>query len=34
MQEALETQAPSLGGEDTLQEGMATHTSNLAWRIT
>ena len=23
----------SLGGEDTLEEGMATHSSILAWRI-
>ena len=26
-------QAPSLGREDTLEEGMATHSSTLAWRI-
>ena len=26
-------QAPSLGGEDPLEEGMATHSSILAWRI-
>ena len=24
---------PSLGGDDPLQEGMATHSSILAWRI-
>ena len=24
---------PSLGGEDPLEEGMATHSSTLAWRI-
>ena len=28
-----ETQVPSLGGEDTLEKGMATHCSILAWRI-
>ena len=32
MQETLETQVPSLGLED-LEEGMATHSSILAWRI-
>ena len=26
-------QVPSLGGEDSLEEGMATHSSILAWRI-
>ena len=26
-------QVPSLGWEDPLQEGMATHSSILAWRI-
>ena len=26
-------QVPSLGGEDSLEEGMATHSSMLAWRI-
>ena len=26
-------QAPSLGQEDTLEEGMATHFSTPAWRI-
>ena len=24
---------PSLGGEDPMEEGMATHSSLLAWRI-
>ena len=28
-----ETWVPSLGWEDTLEEGMATHSSILAWRI-
>ena len=28
-----ETCVPSLGGEDPLEEGMATHSSILAWRI-
>ena len=28
-----ETQLPSLGQEDALEKGMATHPSNLAWRI-
>ena len=28
-----ETWVPSLGWEDALEEGMATHTSILAWRI-
>ena len=28
-----ETQVQSLGQEDTLQKGMATHFSILAWRI-
>ena len=28
-----ETQLPSLGQEDTLEEGMATHSSILPWRI-
>ena len=31
--ETEETQVPSLGGEDPLEEGMATHSSALAWRI-
>ena len=26
-------QVQSLGGEDSLEEGMATHSSILAWRI-
>ena len=33
MQETLETRVPSLGLEDLLEEGMATHSSILAWRI-
>ena len=33
MQEMQETCIWSLGGEDTLEEGMATHSSILAWRI-
>ena len=32
MQEILETQVPSLGREDPLEEGMTTHSSILAWR--
>ena len=28
-----EAQVPSLGWEDTLEKGMATHSSILAWRI-
>ena len=28
-----ETQVQSLGGEDSLEKGMATHSSILAWRI-
>ena len=28
-----ETWVPSLGWEDPLEEGMATHSSTLAWRI-
>ena len=27
-----ETRVPSLGGEDPLEEGMATHSSILAWK--
>ena len=27
-----ETQVVSLGGEDPLEKGMATHSSSLAWR--
>ena len=33
MQEMLETGVRSLGGEDPLEEGMAIHSSILAWRI-
>ena len=33
MQEMQETQVQSLGREDSLQEGMAVHSSILAWRI-
>ena len=33
MQEAQETQVQSLGWEAPLEEGMATHSSILAWRI-
>ena len=32
-QEPQETQVQSLGQEDPLEEGMATHSSILAWRI-
>ena len=28
-----ETRVQSLGGEDSLEEGIATHSSILAWRI-
>ena len=28
-----DTQVPSLGGEDPLEEGMASHSSILAWII-
>ena len=28
-----ETRVQSLGGEDPLEEGMATHSNILAWRI-
>ena len=31
--EMQETQVQSLGQEDPLEEEMATHSSNLAWRI-
>ena len=31
--EPQEMLVPSLGGEDPLEEGMATHSSMLAWRI-
>ena len=33
MQETSEMQVQSLGWEDPLEEGMATHSSILAWRI-
>ena len=33
MQETKETWVQSLGWEDPLEEGMATHSSILAWRI-
>ena len=33
MQKTQETQVRSLGWEDPLEEGMATHSSILAWRI-
>ena len=33
MQEAKEPWVPSLGQEDPLEEGMATHSSIPAWRI-
>ena len=33
MQEPQEMQVQSLGQEDPLEEGMATHSSILAWRI-
>ena len=33
MQEPQEMGVPSLGWEDPLQEGMATHPSTLAWKI-
>ena len=33
MQETEETWVQSLGQEDPLEEGMATHSSILAWRI-
>ena len=32
MQESQEMQVQSLGGEDPLEEGMATHSSILVWR--
>ena len=34
IQETPEMQVRSLDGEDPLEEGMATHSSILAWRIT
>ena len=33
MQEMQDTQVRSLGWEDPLEKGMATHSSILAWRI-
>ena len=33
MQEMQESRLQSLGGKDPLEEGMATHSSVLAWRI-
>ena len=33
MQEMQETRVQSLGWEDPLEEGMASHSSILAWRI-
>ena len=33
MQETQEVQVRSLGQEDPLEEGTATHSSILAWRI-
>ena len=33
MQEMQEMGVQSLGGEDPLEEGMATHSSILTWRI-
>ena len=33
MEEPQETRVRSLSQEDTLEEGMATHSSILAWRI-
>ena len=33
MQETQETRVPSLGQEEPLEEGMATHSSILAWKI-
>ena len=33
MQETQEMQVQSLGWDDPLEEGMATHPSILAWRI-
>ena len=33
MHETLEMQVLSLGQEDPLEEGMATHSSILAWEI-
>ena len=33
MQEMEETQVPSLGQEDPLEEGIEPHSSILAWKI-
>ena len=33
MQKSQETEVQSLGQEDPLEEGMAIHSSILAWRI-
>ena len=33
MREPQELQVQSQGGEDPLEEGMATHSSTVAWRI-
>ena len=33
MQEPQETRVQSLGQEDPLEKGMATHSSTLAWKI-
>ena len=33
VQDTQETQVCSLGWEDSLEKGMATHSSILAWRI-
>ena len=33
LQKTKETRVLSLGGEDLLEEGMASHSSILAWRI-
>ena len=33
MQETQEAQVQSLGWEDPLENGMATHSSILAWKI-
>ena len=33
MQEMQEMQVRSLGGEDPLEEEMATHSSTLAWEV-
>ena len=33
MQESYEMQLQSLGWEDCLEQGMATHSGILAWRI-